>query len=171
MFQDLPVSLSLSLSPSPSPSPSPSDFDRSDSIDLDDLECAICMTSFTDCVILPCRHSLCVACARTLDSNRAQNCPFCRSKITQFTGPDDLAWTPKYLLALQAPAPTSTSVDILAIYQRYTRYYTRTGKVVWKSKPPRPEDHLFSDNPRLMPGYRDPYSDKPLMRWVRRVFE
>ena len=43
--------------------------------------CQICFVNFVQCILLPCRHSICNACSQQLSKVRHRKCPFCRSRI------------------------------------------------------------------------------------------
>ena len=46
--------------------------------ELDEYNCCVCMSARKDIVLVPCRHTMCSACASCIDS-----CPLCREEVTQ----------------------------------------------------------------------------------------
>jgi hypothetical protein len=52
---------------------------------LPKIECCICFENKDkpDCISLNCSHTLCSECTPTLITNHSNNCPLCRTKITQ----------------------------------------------------------------------------------------
>uniref|UniRef100_A0A8D3CUS1 RING-type domain-containing protein n=1 Tax=Scophthalmus maximus TaxID=52904 RepID=A0A8D3CUS1_SCOMX len=53
----------------------------------EDLTCSICLTIFSDPVILPCGHSFCRECI-SLSLKSQRQCPQCRADVPE----DDLKW-------------------------------------------------------------------------------
>lgn len=47
---------------------------------LEDYCCKICLSDPINCILQPCRHSLCGKCA-TIIRNSTNKCPICRKKI------------------------------------------------------------------------------------------
>jgi hypothetical protein len=49
-----------------------------------DGTCGICFENRTDCIIIPCGHTICLECAKTSFKN-SSSCPFCRESISKYT--------------------------------------------------------------------------------------
>ena len=46
----------------------------------DITECSVCFEEYTDPKILPCIHTLCLNCLKTLNKGRRITCPMCNAK-------------------------------------------------------------------------------------------
>ncbi|KAI9205251.1 uncharacterized protein BJ171DRAFT_501520 [Polychytrium aggregatum] len=110
-------------------------------------------------------------------------CPFCRTRIDAIAPRDQLRLTSSEHDPPASPqtgsgdsqgrrseaSPLPSEVDWGAVSTgRYHRYFTKTGVIVWKLKPPRPEEGLIPENPVGTVEFEEMLSQKPWLRvWIK----
>jgi len=74
---------SSSSAAAPRPALAPTDW-APETVDVDELQCKICLQNKLDCTLGPCAHTLCGACFNTAlaAAPAALTCPFCREPVT-----------------------------------------------------------------------------------------